>query len=417
MPFQSEKQRRYLWANEPEIARDWTDTYGSRIRKDNGGIMQGGVQNFLGEQPMVNAPKYWQSAPDHEMTELAYITPKERDLLVDVDMYGTMRGGPNRGPSGIMSLNGWGSADEKQNVAGADISSGMDKDPGHKGWSTGVGANQTTQGTHGGWDTKQEHQKAQTQAFKDMGYKGAKLNRLVGGGPNIGNWASGFAGSKIGGGLGSMLFGPWGMLLGSLFGRGVGQRAYTASQTDEQETLKDILFGDNNILSSMFNKKKTPTPTSEGLGGIRSAKDYIDLDKSYSEFDTIPNTKYHGLNIGRNYMGEGIGSASIKRAGGLQDYDWSSKDNPELHQQMNDAATKAQNDYLGKIKSGEIPFPDNLAFEMSKVGDKARHDIMQSQSDAPDIFSETLQEGLDKSNIQGKQKQSREQELLKEIGI
>ena len=40
MPFQSEKQRRYLWANEPEIARDWTDTYGSRVRKQNGGIME-----------------------------------------------------------------------------------------------------------------------------------------------------------------------------------------------------------------------------------------------------------------------------------------------------------------------------------------------------------------------------------------
>jgi len=39
MPFQSEKQRRYLWANEPEIARDWADTYGSRIKKDDGGIM------------------------------------------------------------------------------------------------------------------------------------------------------------------------------------------------------------------------------------------------------------------------------------------------------------------------------------------------------------------------------------------
>ena len=39
MPFKSEKQRRYLWANEPEIARDWTDTYGSRIQKSNGGIM------------------------------------------------------------------------------------------------------------------------------------------------------------------------------------------------------------------------------------------------------------------------------------------------------------------------------------------------------------------------------------------
>ena len=40
MPFKSEKQRRYLWANEPEIARDWTDTYGSRVRKQGGGIME-----------------------------------------------------------------------------------------------------------------------------------------------------------------------------------------------------------------------------------------------------------------------------------------------------------------------------------------------------------------------------------------
>ena len=40
MPFKSEAQRRYLWANEPEIARDWTDTYGSRIQKNTGGISQ-----------------------------------------------------------------------------------------------------------------------------------------------------------------------------------------------------------------------------------------------------------------------------------------------------------------------------------------------------------------------------------------
>jgi hypothetical protein len=37
MPFQSEKQRKYLWANEPEIARDWTDKYGSRVKKQEGG--------------------------------------------------------------------------------------------------------------------------------------------------------------------------------------------------------------------------------------------------------------------------------------------------------------------------------------------------------------------------------------------
>ena len=44
MPFKSEAQRKYLWANEPDIARDWTDTYGSRIQKENGGIMRLGFQ-------------------------------------------------------------------------------------------------------------------------------------------------------------------------------------------------------------------------------------------------------------------------------------------------------------------------------------------------------------------------------------
>ena len=34
MPFQSDKQRRYLWANEPEIAREWTNRYGA----NEGGI-------------------------------------------------------------------------------------------------------------------------------------------------------------------------------------------------------------------------------------------------------------------------------------------------------------------------------------------------------------------------------------------
>jgi len=45
MPFQSEAQRRYLWANEPEIARDWTDTYGSRIESNTGGISRLGFAN------------------------------------------------------------------------------------------------------------------------------------------------------------------------------------------------------------------------------------------------------------------------------------------------------------------------------------------------------------------------------------
>ena len=30
MPFQSEKQRRYLWMHEPEVAKKWTKKYGSK---------------------------------------------------------------------------------------------------------------------------------------------------------------------------------------------------------------------------------------------------------------------------------------------------------------------------------------------------------------------------------------------------
>ena len=31
MPFKSEKQRRYMWAKEPAIAKKWTEKYGSTI--------------------------------------------------------------------------------------------------------------------------------------------------------------------------------------------------------------------------------------------------------------------------------------------------------------------------------------------------------------------------------------------------
>ena len=36
MPFKSEKQRRYLWKNEPKIARKWTKKFGSKSVKKKG---------------------------------------------------------------------------------------------------------------------------------------------------------------------------------------------------------------------------------------------------------------------------------------------------------------------------------------------------------------------------------------------
>ena len=80
---------------------------------------QGGVKNYLGNQKMVKAPLHWQSAPDHPKTELAYITDAEKKLLIKKDLHKSLKGGVNRGPAGIMSLNGWGSRDESQNVSGA----------------------------------------------------------------------------------------------------------------------------------------------------------------------------------------------------------------------------------------------------------------------------------------------------------
>ena len=90
--------------------------------------MQGGVKNYLGNQKMVKAPLHWQSSPDHPKTELAYITKKEKDLLVKKDLHGSLKGGVNRGPSGIMSLNGWGDRDE----GFADKSFGGNERPGRQ---------------------------------------------------------------------------------------------------------------------------------------------------------------------------------------------------------------------------------------------------------------------------------------------
>jgi hypothetical protein len=43
MPFKSEKQRKYLWAKEPEIAKKWTDEHGSKIVKNKGGVIKKGI--------------------------------------------------------------------------------------------------------------------------------------------------------------------------------------------------------------------------------------------------------------------------------------------------------------------------------------------------------------------------------------
>jgi len=319
MPFQSEKQRRYLWANEPEIARDWTNTYGSRIRKDNGGIMewadQGGMKNYLGEQPMVNAPQFWRSGPDSSPTELAYVTEPEKNLILQANMHGSLGQGPNEGPSGIISLDSQGdytpdmsggggggdhegeqAATQQAAVQKAVLTGKIQKDPNTGNWEAGsnLGKGESLIGLGLG---QGPGPKIGGSLAKNFGGSGSR----IGGG--VGNWASGFAGSKIGGGLGSMLFGPWGALLGALFGGKVGKNIYSASQTEEKESLKDTLLGQNTLFSNLFNKKKTPTIGGEkdfdpnakisdksfsldqGLGGL---KPYSSIDETINDYDYKP---------------------------------------------------------------------------------------------------------------------------------
>jgi hypothetical protein len=91
-------------------------------------VNQGGGPNYLGKQETVTVPKKWLSDPNHVVAELAYITPREQKILLDANIYGSLKGKPNKGPGGIMSLQG--------DLGGYDASPGGPNDGGSKGTST-----------------------------------------------------------------------------------------------------------------------------------------------------------------------------------------------------------------------------------------------------------------------------------------
>ena len=109
--------------------------------------MQGGVRNYLGKTKEVTAPKYWKSSPSSPSTELAYITNKEKSLLLDANIHGSLKGKPNVGASGLLSFDGFGSTDPGQNRAGGDVSSAMDAGKDDSGQqSSGGGSTDAFQG-------------------------------------------------------------------------------------------------------------------------------------------------------------------------------------------------------------------------------------------------------------------------------
>jgi hypothetical protein len=103
-------------------------------------VKQGGVLNYLGKQKTVNAPVRWRSSKDHPIAKLAYITKDEEKILIDLNLYGSLKGRPNRGPFGLPSLQGSGSGSGGDGgSSGGDSGGPGDSGPGGSDDGTGHG--------------------------------------------------------------------------------------------------------------------------------------------------------------------------------------------------------------------------------------------------------------------------------------
>ena len=203
MPFQSEKQRRYLWANEPKIARDWTDTYGSGIAKALGGRIQ------------------------------------------------YQRGGPGPGGQGARGQ-------ATQNPGRSAAPSGP-PGGGDQAMTYTAPVNRHT------GPTNQEAYLAgqKKKAMRDLIAKqqAEKQDVFQRPGPQLGglkNWGANYAGANVGAGIGSMLLGGLpGLILGTLFGgrtsRNLMNPRYKGSTL--QDRLKNIFAFSNDYIPD----QRTPT--------------------------------------------------------------------------------------------------------------------------------------------------------------
>ena len=281
--------------------------------------VQGGVKNYLGKQKEVTAPVKWKSSPNHPETELAYITKAEKDLLVKKALHGSLKGGVNRGPSGIMSLNGFGSEDPNQNVSGSQISaaetgsagSGMSAQDRDDFRSAAIAAGAGQRVNPGFFDDRNTVSKAELARAKKFAPKAFRATR-----GGIGNFLQG------GGILGAILGG-----IGRAFG--LGKRYNTPYDRPEfapgfatnppqmqydvgNELLEELAKQQSNNLASGFvtgsnypgaNKFKAPekrnTLASVEFNRIGDLLDGVTDEELYGNFNTIKPTNlndYTGIN-------------------------------------------------------------------------------------------------------------------------
>ena len=119
-----------------------------------------GIINYLGDTETVTVPKQWLSSPDHVVAELAYITPAEQKILLDANLYGSLNGKPNRGPGGLMSLQGGGEQEAKDagasNTSQASPTSGFDDSAEFTGYSPSNNQSSSSSSSSSGTDISYE---------------------------------------------------------------------------------------------------------------------------------------------------------------------------------------------------------------------------------------------------------------------
>ena len=261
--------------------------------------VQGGVKNYLGKQKEVTAPVKWKSSPDHPETELAYITKAEKDLLVKKDLHGSLKGGVNRGPSGIMSLDGYGSFD------GPDTS----KDTGMSGTATSAAET----GGGGASDIKDIQAQMGTgnlgPGVMPQGAKDYQLAAIASGAgkrvnpgffdsrfvvnPNLVSQAKAFAPAAFkktqGGGLMNLITG--GGILGNLI-RGLGQR-FGLGKTYNQPTydmsgLSGLPFGGTAAFQNLDIRDKFNRTEEDNLDVGKLVAELTDKQKRFIDSKKFP---------------------------------------------------------------------------------------------------------------------------------
>ena len=180
-------------------------------------VVQGGVDNYLGKQPQVQAPRKWQSAPDKPATELAYITEAEKDLILKANIHGGLEGGPNMGPSGIMSLDSFG------DIGGAGASGGDTSASGGAMDGRGFSGRNTNTTSEREFDRQKANQRAALQIAeraqaKNLGYKERQNIADKTYGPMQKYSGDGFLGGYKGGGRKGGLGGILGTIVGMMMG-------------------------------------------------------------------------------------------------------------------------------------------------------------------------------------------------------